>query len=388
MADTILILGNGFDIAMGRKTKYTNFIEFEQRLFTEPESDLQDFLDSKNIDIDKYKNNLYLRFINENKDTLGENWSNLEIMISQLADAIMYFKENSSLLYSNQFNRPLARIIEQHKIDWRMSANYSSKSYIADTFLSLFDEKGWSFLEREVALDELNNEFIRQLDLLIELLEIYLSYLDYLDFDIQRIEASPTALDAISDLSNSSVLNFNYTNTSSRLYGTSEEKTHFIHGRIDLDRIFSRINTMVFGIEDKENDVNSDLIPYQKYYQRVVKETGTKFEDFFKPVYEYSSVGIAKSFPKNIIIFGHSVDPLDKEIFQKCFKLVEIVSEQNRMFKYRFIFTYFNELAKRSIIKNLAIILGKEKLIELTGKQNVVFVKSDDMEGMKDALLP
>ena len=389
MADTILILGNGFDIAMGRKTKYTNFIEFEQRLFTEPESDLQDFLDSKNIDIDKYKNNLYLRFINENKDTLGENWSNLEIMISQLADAIMYFKENSSLLYSNQLNRPLKRIIEQHKIDWRMSANYSSKLYIADTFLSLFDEKGWSFLEREVALDELNNEFIRQLDLLIELLEIYLSYLDYLDFDIQRIEASPTALDAISDLSNSSVLNFNYTNTSSRLYGTSEEKTHFIHGRIDLDRTFSRINTMVFGIEDKEINVNSDLIPYQKYYQRVVKETGKKFEDFFcirnlkKRDIPGSNLQTIQGTSKNIVVFGHSVDPLDKEIFQKCFELTI-----TRKYNSRFIFTYFDEQAKRSIIKNLAIILGKEKLIELTGKQKIVFIKSDDKDGMKDALLP
>ena len=389
MADTILILGNGFDIAMGRKTKYTNFIEFEQRLFTEPESDLQDFLDSKNIDIDKYKNNLYLRFINENKDTLGENWSNLEIMISQLADAIMYFKENSSLLYFNQFNRPLARIIEQHKIDWRMSVNYSSKSYIADTFLSLFDEKGWSFLEREVALDELNNEFIRQLDLLIELLEIYLSYLDYLDFDIQRIEASPTALDAISDLSNSSVLNFNYTNTSSRLYGTSEEKTHFIHGRIDLDRTFSRINTMVFGIEDKEINVNSDLIPYQKYYQRVVKETGKKFEDFFcirnlkKRDIPGSNLQTIQGTSKNIVVFGHSVVPLDKEIFQKCFELTI-----TRKYNSRFIFTYFDEQAKRSIIKNLAIILGKEKLIELTGKQKIVFIKSDDKDGMKDALLP
>ena len=388
MADTILILGNGFDIAMGRKTKYTNFIEFEQRLFTEPESDLQDFLDSKNIDIDKYKNNLYLRFINENKDTLGENWSNLEIMISQLADAIMYFKENSSLLYSNQFNRPLARIIEQHKIDWRMSVNYSSKSYIADTFLSLFDEKGWSFLEREVALDELNNEFIRQLDLLIELLEIYLSYLDYLDFDIQRIEASPTALDAISDLSNSSVLNFNYTNTSSRLYGTSEEKTHFIHGRIDLDRTFSRINTMVFGIEDKEINVNSDLIPYQKYYQRVVKETGKKFEDFFcirnlkKRDIPGSNLQTIQGTSKNIVVFGHSVDPLDKEIFQKCFELTI-----TRKYNSRFIFTYFDEQAKRSIIKNLAIILGKEKLIELTGKQKIVFIKSDDKDGMKNVLL-
>lgn len=385
MADTILILGNGFDIAMDRKTKYTDFIEFEKQLFSNPDEELLEFLKAKNISIEKYKDNLYLKFINGNEETLGKNWSNIELMISQLADAIMYFKENSSLLYSNQFNRPLARIIEQHKIDWRMSANYSSKSYIADTFLSLFDEKGWSFLEREVALDELNNEFIRQLDLLIELLEIYLSYLDYLDFDIQRIEARPTALDAISDLSNSSVLNFNYTNTSSRLYGTSEEKTHFIHGRIDLDRIFSRINTMVFGIEDKENDVNSDLIPYQKYYQRVVKETGNKFEEFFKRTFYDIGDEFGSQLPnsKNIIVFGHSVDPLDKEIFQKCFALAE-----NGKYDYRFVFTYFDEHAKRSIIKNLAIILGKEKLIELTGKRNVVFLKSDDKDRMNKELLP
>ena len=132
-------------------------------------------------------------------------------------------------------------------------------------------------LEREIALEKVNNEFLRHLDLLIELLEIYLSYLDYLDFEVQEIEASPTALDVISDLSNSFVLNFNYTNTSAYLFGTVEERTHFIHGRIDLDRMFNRINTMVFGIEDKENDVNSDLIPYQKYYQRVVKETGNEF---------------------------------------------------------------------------------------------------------------
>ena len=252
MADIILILGNGFDIAMGRKTKYTDFIDFEKQLFSNPDEELLEFLKVKNICIGKYKDNLYLRFINGNEETLGKNWSNIELMISQLADAIMYFKENSSLLYSNQLNRPLKSIIEQHKIDWRMSANYSSKLYIAYTFLSLFDEKGWRSLEREVALDELNNEFIRQLDLLIELLEIYLSYLDYLDFEVRNIQRNPTALDEVPNLSNSSVLNFNYTNTSGYLFGTSKEKTHFIHGRIDLDRTFGRINTMVFGIEDKE----------------------------------------------------------------------------------------------------------------------------------------
>lgn len=389
MADTILILGNGFDIAMGRKTKYTDFIDFEKQLFSNPDEGLLEFLKDKNIKIEKYKDNLYLKFINENKDTLGDNWSNLEIMISQLADAIMYFKENN-ILYNENMNEPNKRHSEGLKEKLLKDNNAYAKIFVVDNFSKLFYEKNWRLLQREVALEKLNNEFINQLDLLIELLEIYLSYLDYIDFDVQKIEARPTALDAISDLSNSSVLNFNYTNTSGYLFGTSEEKTHFIHGRIDLDRTFNRINTMVFGIEDKENNVNSDLIPYQKYYQRVVKETGSEFEKFFRKNYtkenfstSVRNIPISYVAPKNIVVFGHSVDPLDKEIFQKCFSLAE-----NGEYPYRFIFTYYDESAKRSIIKNLAIILGKEKLIELTGKQNVVFVKSDDKDGMKEVLIP
>lgn len=380
MANTILILGNGFDIAMGRKTKYTDFVEFEKQLFSNPDEKLQEFLQAKSISIEKYKDNLYLKFITENKDTLGDNWSNLEIMISQLADAIMYFKENMKLLYDSSDIHPIRKSRDSLKNE----TNFSAKYFIVEVFAPLYSHYEWKFLDRDLVLNKLNYIFIEQLNLLTELLEIYLSYLDYLDFDIQRLEASLTALDAISDLSNSSVLNFNYTNTSGHLYGTSEKKTHFIHGRIDLDRSFSRINTMVFGIEDKENDVNSDLIPYQKYYQRVVKETGNKFEEFFKRTFYDIGDAFGGQLPnsKNIIVFGHSVDPLDKEIFQKCFELAE-----NGKYIYRFVFTYFDELAKRSIIKNLAIILGKEKLVELTGKRNLVFIKSDDKDGMKNVLL-
>ena len=379
MADTILIMGNGFDIAMGRKTKYTDFIEFEKQLFSNLDEELLEFLKAKNISIEKYKDNLYLKFINENEETLGINWSNIELIISRLLDAIVYFKNNSDVLFESIY------YFDTYKFDKVLldRSNYIAKYYVVKVIVGNFGQIEFDNKEKELLIEELDKLFLNQLDLLIELLEIYLSYLDYIDFDIQKFEANSTALDAISDLSNSSVLNFNYTNTSGYLFGTSEEKTHFIHGRIDLDRTFNRINTMVFGIEDKENNVNSDLIPYQKYYQRVVKETGTKFEDFFKPVYEYSSVGIAKSFPKNIIIFGHSVDPLDKEIFQKCFALAE-----NGKYDYRFVFTYFDEPAKRSIVKKLAIILGKEKLIELTGKQKIVFIKSDDKAGMEEVLLP
>ena len=393
MADTILILGNGFDIAMGRKTKYEEFIEFTNDLSSRKKYivNFRKFIKPyKKIKLSNYKDNLYLKFINENKDTLGENWSNLEIMISQLVAGMMYFKENSKVFFEcygladeSEFDNKLLDI-----------SNYNAKRYLVKIAEERNNTLAFDNNEKELLIEALNNIFIKELDLLIELLEIYLSYLDYLDFEVGEIKAKPTALDAVSVLSNSNVLNFNYTNTSSYLFGTFEEKTHFIHGRIDLDRTFNRINTMVFGIEDKENDVNSDLIPYQKYYQRVVKETGNKFEEFFiKRNYTVKNTSVlGRAVPtrvpvsKNIIIFGHSVDPLDKEIFQKCFALAE--SAENGKYDYRFIFTYYDDAAKRSIVKNLAIILGKEKLVELTGKRNVVFVKSDDKKGMEKVLLP
>ena len=378
MADTILILGNGFDLAMGRKTSYNDFLEFAEKLFTEKDIQLGDFLYSNQIDIEKYKNNLYIQFINENKFKLGDNWSNLEIMISQLAEAIDFFRLNSDKLYHESGELYPKYVGQFHKM-MNEEGNSVSKIFIGTIFFKLYYSSGWDKLERELAISELNNLFINHLDLLTELLEIYLSYRDYVDFEINKIAPVETALDAINNISESSVISFNYTHTPNKLYNISLEKTHFIHGEIDLNRSKSEINTMVFGIEDKGNEVNSDLIPYQKYYQRVVKETGNLYEKFF--IYtKLSDWGAAVS--KNIIVFGHSVDPLDKEIFEKCFEIAYL-----KRYNYRFIFTYYNESAKRSIIKNLAIILGKDKLVELTGNRNVVFIKSDDVDGMREVLL-
>lgn len=378
MADTILILGNGFDLAMGRKTSYNDFLEFAEKLFTEKDIQLEDFLYSNQIDIEKYRNNLYIQFINENKFKLGDNWSNLEIMISQLAEAIDFFRLNSDKLYLES-GELYPKYADHFHRKMNEEGNYASKIFIGTIMFKLYYSSGWDKLERELAISELNNLFINHLDLLTELLEIYLSYRDYVDFEINKIAPVETALVAINNISESSVISFNYTHTPNKLYNISLEKTHFIHGEIDLNRSKSEINTMVFGIEDKRNEVNSDLIPYQKYYQRVVKETGNLYEKFF--IYTKLSDWSA-AVSKNIIVFGHSVDPLDKEIFEKCFEIAYL-----KRYNYRFIFTYYNESAKRSIIKNLAIILGKDKLVELTGNRNVVFIKSDDVDGMREVLL-
>ena len=385
MADTILILGNGFDLAMKRKTSYEHFVEFANNLLPVTDIQLKKFLDENNINIEEYRNNFYLRFINENRSTLGENWCNLEIMISQLAEAIFYFKNNKEELLraieESESGYPI-EYSDHEVVLWNIfsdTENYLAKEFIAWTFFELYLQKGWEERDVNYSIDKFNEESINQLELLTELLEIYLSYRDYIDFEIDKISPVETALNAITNISESYVISFNYTHTPYKLFRIPIENTHYIHGEIDLNRSKSEINTMVFGIEDKGNDVNFDLIPYQKYYQRVVKETGNLYEKFFIST-KLSEWGAAVS--KNIIVFGHSVDPLDKEIFKKCF---EIAFEKR--YNYRFIFTYHTESAKRSIIKNLAIILGKDKLVELTGNKNVIFVKSDNVDGMREVLL-
>lgn len=233
-------------------------------------------------------------------------------------------------------------------------------------------------------MDKCNEKCIQALNDLTDYLEFYLTYLDKLDFDSdseQRIVKQDSSLDAIEGLQNAKVLTFNYTDTANRLFGISEENTHFIHGRIDFARDKKSINTMVFGIEDKEDkteNINPDLISYQKFYQRIIKETGSDYRKFFEnPKNSGETVD-----DMNIIVFGHSVDPLDKEIFEKCFELAE-----ERGGKYKFIFNYYDEKAKREIVKNLTIILGKEKMISLTAEQKVAFVKCDDVQRMERELL-
>ena len=378
MADTILILGNGFDLAMGRKTSYKDFLEFADKLFPKPDKEYKDFLEKNEICTEKYKDNLYLRFLKDHKDNLGENWSNLEMIISQIAEAIDYFKSNTNLLYDNDLNEPYDLFIQKLQDRLVTESNSVAKSYAAEIFLELFDKLKWNNIERDEALNQFNNIFIKHLYSLTELLEIYLTYVE--EFKVSPDKFQQTALKVITEIQNSYVINFNYTHTLNKLYDIPRQNTHFIHGEIDLKRQKHKINTMVFGIEDKGNEINKSLIPYQKFYQRIVKETGNAYERFFDQESDISN-GIPR-IVKNIIIFGHSVDPLDKEIFQNCFTLTS-----NNMYEYRFIFTYYNESAKRSIIKNLAIILGKNKLVELTGNKNDVFVKSDHIEEMREVLL-
>ncbi|AUA18853.1 AbiH family protein [Streptococcus suis] len=331
--------------------------------------------EKRNIDwLLSLPNNLYIDYIEKHKDKLGKNWSGIELAISDIAEGIQVIKHNL-----NQIPNLLGPNAE---LTFRDEDNYVAIKYIYFIMRQKFG--GYSSIVRSKVLDNINDDFIKALDDLTSYLEFYLTYLDKVDFEMQKISPVSTALDAIQNIEKSKVITFNYTNTASEMLGVTEDNTHFVHGKCSFERSDDDINTMVFGIEDKEaeaENINQDLIPYQKFYQRAVKETGSKFENFFENTLEFSDDGVYSA-SKNIIIFGHSVDPLDKEIFKACFDLAHEVD-----YAYKFIITYLDEVTKRNIVKNLAIILGKRKLVELTGRGNIVFVKSYDIDQMRKELL-
>ncbi|MBJ8326380.1 AbiH family protein [Streptococcus pacificus] len=386
MADNILILGNGFDLAMKRKTSYTDFLNFFDSLVNENKPDGFDewyhFQKDTNFDISEYKDNNILRYIHENKKQLGDNWSSIELAITELAEAFYFVKENITKLSGYIFSKQEGSIARNHFFFERLYGkdNYQEIEFIMKIISDRYFD---SPLKKSLILEKVNTLLIKDLEQVTELLEIYLSFQEYLDFEVNHLTTSDTALAAIKNIEISKVITFNYTDTPVKLFNIPKEQLHYIHGKIDMKRQFSKINTMVFGIEDKEiGKINSDLIPYQKYYQRIVKETGSAFKNFFKVRNHIGNHGFSVKNRKNIIIFGHSVDPLDKEIFQECFNLTD-----KNVYGYKYIFTYYDEKIKRSIIKNLTIILGKDKMIELTGERKIAFIHSLDSNGLAKEML-
>ncbi|HEM6345502.1 TPA: hypothetical protein U2D23_000568 [Streptococcus suis] len=330
----------------------------------------------------KLPDNIYIRFLEENKDLLGKNWSNIEHAISSLAEAIVEIKQNAYILTDVSAEEYVTKL-ENVKSKFTDSANYLAICYVLDLLKSksIFQS---SMLSVPHHLENVKEFMISELEKITDYLEFYLTYLDKVDFEIQKIRSTSTALDAIQNIEKSKIITFNYTNTASAMLGVTEDNIHFVHGKCSFERSDDDINTMVFGIEDKDaeaDNISQDLIPFQKFYQRVVKETGNFYEKFWGSSHNGGDF-YTQSTALNIAVFGHSVDPLDKEIFKKCFELSEI-----KGWDYRFIFTYYNLDAKRAIVKNLAIILGKSDLVRLTGEERIKFVQSNNTEQMRKELL-
>lgn len=147
------------------------------------------------------------------------------------------------------------------------------------------------------------------------------------------------------------VLSFNYTDTYTSVYDMTKECC-YIHGEANRDKKIPC--NMVLGFDDHYMDgvtVVPELVPFEKYCQRIVNRTDNQYFEWLEKM---------QSEANTVYIYGHSLGPADGDV------LKQFVQAPNT----KIIVYCRDEFDRAEKIKNLAVILGPDKLIQLTGGIN------------------
>lgn len=307
----ILVLGNGFDLAHGLPTKYTDFLDFlkviKQVINIKDPHDVKihwegiDVRIKEKINHDmrnlssfekKWKelvdNNVWIDYFLQCDMHGNENWIDFESEISKVIkildkDIDQYRgKDNlysvvekiSHPFFATYFlddidNRTQERDIEGCKLCANMPVGGQS------TFLEEFrKEHPVESLNGKITYKNLITKLEQDLNRLTYALEIYLTE------NIEKVEVVKK-FGEIGNLDIDHVLSFNYTNTYEKVYGGIKKFNYdYIHGKADI-RNSIELNNMVLGIDeylqDDRKDIDTDFIVFKKYYQRIYKQTGCKY---------------------------------------------------------------------------------------------------------------
>lgn len=396
----ILVIGNGFDLAHGLPTKYTDFLEFikvikqilkkdnlkgidwgnthqevKNLLITNKRNVQNNLLSNSQMWKDLIDDNLWIEYFLQNNMHGKENWIDFESEISDLIQSLdydMHGGNNDFGLYDEVIN------LSNHFLDRH------------DDIRALITFKG---IETKLYMD---------LNKLIRALEIYLTeYVNkieckYISPDINKIMVEIVDHENhIKGAIMSKVLCFNYTNTFERIYERihyNDNDIDFIHGKAEITHTIET-NNMVLGIDEflpeKKRNKNIEFIAFKKFYQRIYKETGCKYkewvnkiqEDYFEYIqnkkdateksrvympnsinamvdrYALRAIADQKCKKHYLYIFGHSLDITDRDILR------DLILNDN---VYTTIF-YVNKNVMGQQIANLVKVIGQDELIKRTG---------------------
>ncbi len=346
-AMNILIIGNGYDLSMGLKTSYPDFLDMLEmakiNTLTWPNGEALK-LGYKRFPLDYEKESTYLDFCNsvgqvyaeefrkiaeesfwaqhfiETRLDIGDKWLNLEEEIKRVIDIVV----------ANQ-NASRGRI--RGPIEIKTLNRWASN-------------RGLN-LEKE-GFKKCFEVLKRDLDVMIRALEIYM------DAYINKQETSlPNDLD---NKKFDKLLSFNYTST----YANATDISHFsnpskdfcyVHGKADIDGNHIE-RRMVLGFDDHyKTDAKTVLekVPFEKYYQRIVNRTDNNYMDWLKD--------IDAGEPSTVTIYGHSLAPSDGDILKQFIDNKNVKTD----------IYYLDEEDRAMKVQNLAVILEPQRLIELSG---------------------
>lgn len=405
---TILILGNGFDLAHGLPTKYSHFLEFCQRvemIWTFGMGKVNDTNNFKAKQIDgweidksignaivkafanrtkKFDDNMrwhfecsdpilsdihklingnvwyeYLHKLYEDSRIKGENWIDFESEIRFIIKEV----DQKALSLSE----PLENVLKEGADSSATSKlNVFKRKLNFDKYI---EEKGLK-PEHLITVEDFREKAFGDLEDFTRALEIYLSAF------VEKISINDKIAE-ISGIKPDYVINFNYTNTYQRIYNIG--KVFHIHGNADAMRPAEN-NNMVLGIDEywpeKERDERTNFTIFKKFCQRIQKHTGNESYRYLmearklfksgkdswsgtRDIMEKHADGITY-----VYVFGHSLDVTDKDILSAF-----IGEESTSVVVYS-----LDKGTEGKLIANTIKLIGEKRLLE---KSNYVPTKLD-----------
>lgn len=385
----ILVIGNGFDLAHGLPTRYSDLLEFitafkywYQRVYNHGITPSvivnRDEFEKK---LEKISENGFINFrelTDEQNEYVREfyelvcNNSWIDYFYNRLKENEKYGKEYNWVDIEEEILKFIKIITECQKINPIFNDISFDIADDKDGYFHLSEiEKGLSaalfhknlLLERRARDKEKWMKFKidlrKQFEKVIRALEIYLSV--FLRKDIKLN-------DQLEQIKFDKIISFNYTDTY-KIYNKNIEY-EYVHGNANIDRPSSESN-IVLGmnefLNDAEKDERLDFIDYRKYYQRIIKRNDIGYKSKFMPQYHY---------PDKVItyFFGHSMSVTDIEVLKYL-----LPTGKNDVHKS--IICYYNENTFKSQIVNLIRILGQDKLQELMAGEDpsIELIKQDDL---------
>lgn len=366
-----LIIGNGFDIDHNLPTKYKDFLGFIEEINYVKEigenkiekiyladTDLKRYIkdvfflpDKNNIKceiLSLIDENMWIKYFLGVKEAFGDNWIDFEAEISQVVQELENVKD-----YVIAETKKGSRTI--------VVPDYMKRKLDRLSFDAVPVYRGGS----PIAVNEYISEWVKHLDELIRLLEIYLC--DY----VKNIKIEYYSPD-IFNLNPDHIISFNYTDTYERLYsyGRRQIKYNYIHGKAFISNTVDTCN-MVLGIDEyldeSRRNKKTEFIQFKKYYQRVRKKTDCEY------VYWFDNQGKpekSQDYNDEVYIFGHSLDITDGDVLASVFKCPNT----------RIVIFYYDNTVYGKQISNLVALLGQDVLLsKVYGREpSIVFKKQQE----------
>lgn len=359
----ILILGNGFDLAHGLRTKYSDFLDYCQNQYYNNRLTY--------MPTNVFFTNMWIRHFINMQNSIGENWIDIEQDIYK----VILNMTNLSIIKNNDCQQLFTINFRDDSFNF-----YNIKNYLSEPFGKGFLNTGYA------RCDEHNNisytvyfasrrGFIDYL--YVQLREFAKIFQEYLDNEVlsklqnpHKYQLSLKTIGVNKGDKNVHVLSFNYTDTCKRLYDQKFNnycniniKPIYVHGQV----CNSENCNLILGTHSFSNSLQNELGEkinvefniFKKHYQRHHYGTIEPYQDLLRKTKKSRSTPIFH-------IIGHSLDITDKNIL----KHILLANPDSLINIY-----YHTEEAQECLMHKIDSIIGEEEVME-----KVRFIHQHDPE--------